>query len=106
MDGDLSLVGLGLWVGLGWNIRVPVGVPDYFILFEQIISFYVSYLILYIFIFIYVISYVVDLIGLLGSNHIKKSQRTKRLAPLGGEEIVSSLHTEKLVVSWSVMLFI
>ena len=50
--------------------------------------------------------YVVDLIGLSGSNHIKKSQRTKRLAPLGGEEIVSSLHTEKLVVSWSVMLLI
>ena len=29
MDGDLSLVGLRHWVGLGWNIRLSVDVPAF-----------------------------------------------------------------------------
>ena len=42
MDGDLSLVGLRHWVGLGWNIRVSVDVPDFFIfLFGICIVYYI-----------------------------------------------------------------
>ena len=36
MDGDLSLVGLRHWVGLGWNIRVSVYVPAFYFFFVNV----------------------------------------------------------------------
>ena len=57
MDGDLSLVGLRHWVGLGWNIRVSVDVPDIFISCHFVNSFqYFVYLFcMYYGIFVYIV---------------------------------------------------
>ena len=46
MDGDLSLVGLRHWVGLGWNIRVSVDVPALVISFSYLYQI-IQYVILY-----------------------------------------------------------